>query len=87
MTVRTVPDAGRVEEGLSNFQSAAEDPMKPTLIVEQPDGYDVAIGVQKPSVIQKGGSQDGRGVIDAKLDAFEEVDLSVPLLSRQPPLR
>lgn len=50
--------------------------MKPALIVEQPDGYDVAIGVQKPSVIQKCGSRDERALIDAKSGAFEKVDLS-----------
>lgn len=79
MIIQAVSDASIAEEGRANVQKVAEDPMKPTLIVEQPDGYDVAVGVQKTSVIQisEGNCQDGRAVFDAKSAAgFDEVKLA-----------
>ena len=52
MITQAVQDASIAEKGRSHVQKVAEDPIKPSLIVEQPDGYRVAIGYQKPSVIQ-----------------------------------
>lgn len=84
MTVRALSDTAVAEEGRSDYQMVAEEPPKATLVVEQPDGYAISIGVRIPSITQisRSGDLDDGEVIEVKMDASVEVYLNSGLGSR-----
>ena len=73
------PDDAVVEEGRSDYQNVAKEIVR---VIEQPDGFDFAVGVQIPSVTQCGraGSQDGVPMVEIKSNisaaAAADVDIN-----------
>lgn len=66
-----------VEEGHSDFQRvAAEERPKQALVVEQPDGYAVSVGIQIPGITQCRRGDTEVDVNEAKPDESGRMELS-----------